>query len=165
LKIKIIVVGAMLLLPVGVIPESAAAQQAKDVVGSWAHVSNVNTAADGKKSDLFGANPKGQAIFTSDGRYSLMLQRAELPAIAANSRTQGTSDENRAIVSGMISLYGSYTIIDKVLIMKVEGSSYPNWVGTEQKRPIVLIGTDEIQLINASGSSGGRNEVGFKRIK
>lgn len=144
---------------------SAAAQDAKDLVGSWSHFSNVNTAADGTKSDLFGTNPKGQAMFGSDGRFSIMFHRAEMPKVAANNRTQGTPEENKAIVSGMIALYGTYTVADKVLIMKVEGSSFPNWVGTEQRRPISSFAADEMQIINMGGSAGGRNDQILKRIK
>jgi hypothetical protein len=158
--IALIAVGfsAMLSLP-------AAAQTAKDVVGTWAHVLNENTAADGAKSNPFGANPKGQAIFSSDGRYSIMFHRAEMPKIAANNRAQGTAEENKAIVGGMIALYGSYTVVDKTIVMTVEGSSYPNWVGTEQRRPISTFSADEIKIINMGGSAGGRNDLVLKRIK
>ena len=53
---------AATLLPLagfGLTATSATAQEAKDIVGAWAHVSNVNTAPDGTKSDLYGPNPKG----------------------------------------------------------------------------------------------------------
>src|SRR3954452_20877447 len=39
------------LIGFGLTAPSASAQEAKDIVGSWAHVSNINTAADGTKSD------------------------------------------------------------------------------------------------------------------
>jgi hypothetical protein len=42
---------------------AAQAQTAKDLVGTWQHVANVNTAVDGKKTDAFGPNPKGMTIF------------------------------------------------------------------------------------------------------
>jgi hypothetical protein len=144
---------------------AASAQEAKDIVGAWAHVSNINTAADGTKSDLFGANPKGQALFSSDGRYSIMFHRSEMPKIAANNRTQGTAEENKAIVAGMISLYGSYTVSGKEIILKVEGSSFPNWVGTEQRRPVSSFNADEMHWVNMGGSAGGRNDLILKRIK
>jgi hypothetical protein len=143
----------------------ANAQEMKDVVGAWAHVSNVNTATDGAKSDLFGPNPKGQAVYGPDGRFAIMFHRADMPKIAANSRTKGTPEENQAIVGGMISLYGSYTVVDKAIVMKVEGSSYPNWVGSEQRRPISMPTKDEIHMINMGGSAGGRNDLVLKRIK
>ena len=158
--IRAIVLSALL---VGTV--AANAQEMKDVVGAWAHVSNVNTAADGAKSDLFGPNPKGQAMYGADGRFAIMFHRAELPKIAANSRTKGTPEENQAIVGGMISLYGSYTVVNKEIVMKVEGASYPNWVGTEQRRPITMPSKDEIHMINMGGSAGGRNDLVLKRIK
>ena len=65
----------------------------------------------------------------------------------------------------MIALYGSYTVVNKEIVMKVEGSSYPNWVGTEQRRPISMPNADEIQMINMGGSAGGRNDLILKRIK
>jgi hypothetical protein len=141
------------------------AQEAKDLVGSWAHVSNINTAADGKKSNLYGDKPSGQAMFGADGRYSIFFHSSDMPKIAANNRTQGTADENKAIVSGMVALYGSYTVVNKELILKVEGSSYPNWVGTEQRRPISSFTQDEMHQVNMGGSSGGRNDLILKRIK
>jgi hypothetical protein len=153
-----------LALFVGICP-AAFSQEAKDLVGTWAQVSNVNTAADGTKSDLFGANPKGQAIYGSDGRFALILHRAELPKFASNNRAQGTPEENKAVVSGMIALYGSYTVANKEIVMKVEGSSFPNWVGTEQRRPISSLSGDELKIINRGGSSGGQNELVFRRIK
>lgn len=157
---RAIILSALLIGTVG-----AHAQEMKDVVGAWAHVSNVNTAADGKKSDLFGPNPKGQAMYGADGRFAIMFHRAELPKIAANSRTKGTAEENQTIMAGMISLYGSYTVVNKEIVMKVEGASFPNWVGTEQRRPITMPNKDEIYMINMGGSSGGRNDLVLKRVK
>jgi hypothetical protein len=104
-------------------------------------------------------------MFSSDGRFSIMFHRAEMPKIAANNRNQGTPEENKAIVSGMISLYGSYTVANKELIMKVEGSSYPNWVGTEQRRPLPSVTAEEIHMVNMGGSAGGRNDLILKKIK
>jgi hypothetical protein len=45
----------------------ATAQSASDLVGTWQFVSAVNTAKDGTKSEVFGANPKGMMIFGPDG--------------------------------------------------------------------------------------------------
>ena len=48
--------------------------------------------------------------------------------------------------------------------MKVEGSTYPNWSGTEQKRDIVSVASDELKWTLA-GSRGGTSELVWKRIK
>ena len=56
-------------------------------------------------------------------------------------------------------------MVNKEIILKVEGSSFPNWVGTEQRRPIAALSSDEFMIINPGGSTGGRNEITFRRIK
>lgn len=65
----------------------------------------------------------------------------------------------------MIALYGSYTVANKEVILKVDGPSYPNWVGTEQRRPLASFTQDEIQMVNMAGSAGGRNDLLLKRTK
>ena len=98
----------------------AHSQTAKDLVGAWQHVANVNTAADGKKSDAYGANPKGIAIFSADGHFAIIVLRNDLPKIAANNRSQATAEESLAIVRGSNALYGTYSVADKVIDMKIE---------------------------------------------
>ena len=57
----------------------AAAQSAKSLVGSWTLVSTDTVDASGKKTPIFGANPRGTLIFTPDGHYSLFIARTTLP--------------------------------------------------------------------------------------
>jgi hypothetical protein len=145
-------------------PGLSVAQTAQDLVGTWAHIENVNLSKDGARTDTFGPNPKGSAIFTSNGRFSFYFHRADLPKFAGNNRAQGTAEENRAIVAGGIALYGTYTVAEKVLLLKVEGSTFPNWIDTDQKRPIAAFSGSEFTILNAGGSAGGQNTVRFKRI-
>lgn len=167
MKRRILIAAATLLSILSFDPtsRSAAAQDAKDIVGTWAHVANVNTAADGTKSDTFGPNPKGQAIFGDDGRFSYIFHRADLPKFAANNRAQGTPEENKAVVAGLTAAYGTYTLADKEIIFKIEGSSFPNWVGTEQRRPIIALTADELKYTIPVQSAGGRSEVTLRRMK
>jgi hypothetical protein len=142
------------------------AQTAKDLVGTWQHVANVNIAVDGKKTDTFGPNPMGMAIFSADGHFMITNLRNDLPKIAANSRVQGTADENAAIVRGSIALYGTYSVADKVVNLKIEASTYPNWSNTESKRNILFYNGDEMKW-NLAASIGGQSqsEVTWKRMK
>lgn len=139
-------------------------QTAKDLVGTWQPVANVNTAADGKKTDAYGPNPKGMAIFSPDGHFMIVILRNDLPKIAANSRVQGTADENAAIVRGSIALYGTYSVANKVLDLKIDQSTYPNWSGTESARNILSFNADEMKW-SLAASMGGQNEVTWKRMK
>jgi hypothetical protein len=106
-------------------------------------------------------------ILTSNGRVILVITRADLPKFASNNRTTGTPEENKAAVAGSIGYFGTYAVneADKTLVMHVEGSTYPNWAGTDQKRTIELSG-DELKFINQNPSMGqGTVTVTWKRVK
>ena len=143
-----------------------AGPDAKKLVGTWTLVSNVATDASGKKEEVYGANPKGQAIFTANGRYAITITKADLPKVAANNRLKATADENKAITGGLIAHFGSYTVDekDKSFTLNVASSSFPNWNGTTQKRPFSVSG-DELKWHTPAASAGGSNDLVWKRVK
>ena len=152
-------------LMIGVaLPAPATAQTAKDLVGTWTNVSNVNIRTDGSRVDVFGPKGTGLAIFDGSGRFAIVNINPETPKFASNNRAQGTPEENKAAVVGGIALYGSYTVADKVINFKVEGSTYPNWTGTEQKRNVSAFTPDQFTW-SLPASIGGTAEVTWKRIK
>jgi hypothetical protein len=139
---------------------AALAQSAKSLVGAWTLV-NVG--------DTYGKNPKGSLIFDARGRYSIAITRSDLPKFASNSRIKGTPEENKAVVMGSISHFGRYEVKDKMLILRIESSTYPNWNGTSQERPFTLA-KDELKYKVAAPSAGpsapgAANEVVWKRAK
>jgi hypothetical protein len=141
------------------------AQTAKDVVGTWTVVSNV-TDQGGKKTEPYGANPKGIMVLDANGRYVLTVARPALPKFASNNRTTGTAEENSAVIQGSISHFGTYSVseADKTINFRIETSTFPNWDGTEQKRSFTLTG-DELKYTIATGSGGGTVLVVWKRAK
>jgi hypothetical protein len=143
---------------------SAMAQTAKDLVGTWSNVSNVTLHPDGKRTDNFGPKGSGMLILGADGRFVVLNINPETPKFASNNRAQGTPEENKAAVLGAIGLFGTYALDGKVIRMKVEGSTYPNWTGTEQTRNIVSFSADEFKW-TVAGSLGGTGELVWKRIK
>src|SRR6266436_3359682 len=70
----------------------------EQLVGAWAFVSADSVRNDGSKVEVFGSNPKGTLIFTSDGHFALVQMRADLPKLTSNSRDRGTPEENKAVV-------------------------------------------------------------------
>jgi hypothetical protein len=160
------ITASLLLISLALFTGNAAAQGAKNLVGTWTIVSTNTVDAAGKTSPTFGPNPRGSLIFTSDGRYSLTFARASLPKFTAGSRDKGTADENRAVVAGSLSHFGKYTVDekDKSLTFHVETSTYPNWDGTSQKRPFTVSG-DELKYTTAAASGGGSAEVVWRRNK
>jgi hypothetical protein len=139
----------------------------EQIVGTWTYVSAETIATDGKKTPTFGPNPAGQVIFGSDGRFVSLVVRNDIPKFAGNARTVGTAEENKAAVQGGIATFGRYTIneADHTLILNIERSSYPNWNGTEQKRPLTIAGDELKYTVPVASGGGGRGEVVLKRAK
>jgi hypothetical protein len=143
---------------------AAHTQTAKDLVGTWQMSANVNTAADGTKSDAYGPHGIGSAIFESNGRFAIVIINPDVPKFTSNNRAQGTPDENKAVVTGSLAYFGTYSIADKVVTMKVDGSTYPNSRGTDEKLTIISLTGDDLKWALAV-SQGGQNQSTWKRIK
>ena len=114
---------------------------------------------------MFGANGKSVIIFDSNGRYASVTLTANLPKFASGNRNTGTPEENKAVVQGSIAHFGAYSVADKVITLKVEGSTWPHWTGTDQKRNVISFTSDEIKWTVLPASIGGTAEVGWKRVK
>jgi len=162
---RVLRLGAMTALGLALLTGNVAAQTAKDLVGTWKPVSVTVTGPDGRKTEPFGPNPNSILTFDANGRFVLVNTRPDLPKFASNNRMQGTAEENKAVVQGSIAYFGTYSVVDKVIIEKVEGGTWPNWVGTEQKRPIISLTGDEMKLSTPAASIGGTAENTYKRIK
>jgi hypothetical protein len=117
----------------------------EQLVGSWILSS----------ADLYGTNPKGSYMFDSNGRFSAILMRNDLPKYTSNSRTQGTPVEYKGTVDGSIAYFGTYSVNGTDLDLHVEGSTFANWTGTVQKRTNVSVVGDELRY-NVPAPSDGR---------
>ena len=149
-------------------PAGAMSQQKslKDQLsGTWAYVSSTAKAPDG--GPFWGASPKGLMIFTENGRFSWQVFRSDRPKFASNNRLQGTSDENKATLQGSLAYFGTYSVneADKSITTHVEGSTYPNSEGEDQKRIITLLTEDELRYENPVTTRGDRIEAVWKRVK
>ena len=145
---------------------SAFGQGSKELVGSWTLIS-AKVEQRGQIVEPFGSSPKGILTFDRNGRFSMVVTRSDLPKIASNNRAAGTQEENKAVVQGSIAYFGTYSVRepDRLFVVHVEGSTFPNWVGTDQKR-IFSIAGDELKYTNSDRSSGeGTALVIWKRLK
>jgi len=162
---------SLLTLGVVLFAGHAVAQQMsmkEQLVGTWTLVSATSVSSDGSRVDVFGPNPKGTLIYTSDGHFALVQMRADLPKLASNNRAQGTPDENKAVVSGSIAYFGTYSVneAEKVIALQLEGSTFANLTGRgEQKRIVTSLSADDLKFANPRTPSGATLEVGWKRAK
>jgi hypothetical protein len=148
---------AITALGLAMLPGNAVAQLAKDVVGSWTIVS---------AGDAYGPTPKGSLIFEPNGRFSVHLMRHDLPKYASNNRTQGTAGEYKATVEGSLAYFGTYSVSGTDLNLHIEGSTFPNWIGMDQKRINLSVSGDELKYTQPNPSGGGAAaQLVWKRAK
>ena len=136
------------------------------IVGTWMLVSAHDTQKDGSDINRWGATPKGSLMFDANGRYMLIISRSDISKFAGKSVNDGSPEENKAVVQGLIASFGSYTVSEPNKIMThVEGSSFPNLNGIDQIRIIRTLTADELVYDNPTSSTGAASHVVWKRIK
>ena len=166
---SILSLSTMAAVALALLPGSAVSQQKTlndQLLGTWIFVDSTGKRPDGSPS--WGQNPKGLTVFESNGRYSSVIIRSDIPKYASNSRLNTTPAEDKATVQGSIATVGTYTVneADRSYTIQVEGSSFPNWNGTAQTRTVASISADELRINNPSPSIGGpATQLVYRRAK
>jgi hypothetical protein len=123
-------------------------QSLKDqLVGTWTLLSWEQKKSDGTKIERYGAAPKGVAFFDVDRHYIITVMRSDRTKYASNALWQGTPEKNKETADGTVTYFGTYSIneAEGSIAIQVEGSSFPNWNGTQQKRFVAVAG-DQLTL-------------------
>ncbi|MGN7918223.1 lipocalin-like domain-containing protein [Lysobacter sp. 22409] len=112
--------------------------------GTWTLVAADKLLPDGKTTRDYGESPKGRLVVDTKGRYSLQIFKSERLRFASESKADGSADEFKSAVMGSSTHYGTMAIDDRagLLAFSIEGSSFPNWEGTTQKRQYKLDGAE-----------------------
>jgi Lipocalin-like domain len=160
---------ALLCLAVGLSASDSIAQQKslkEQLVGTWTLVSSDQVRPDGSKLKQFGDNPKGINVFDANGRFFVMVASADNLQIASNWRSQTKSEADGLIVES-IAYYGTYTVNEEVSVISLhlDASTFPNQIGTDQKRTITSLTADELKYSSPAAISGVRVHQEWKRAK
>jgi Lipocalin-like domain len=169
-RLTILSIAAITALGLVFLTGSALAQQTslkEQLIGTWTFVSAVETSKDGAKSDRWGPNPKGLIIFEANGRYSFMISRSDIAKFAANNVNQGTAEENKAVVQGIIANIGTWSVDEasKTITTTIEAGSFPNLNGNSQKRIISSLTAEELKYTNPASTTGTVAEAVWRRAK
>lgn len=116
-----------------------AQERASPLQGTWTLVAADKLLPSGEQTRDYGAAPKGRLVVDAQGRYSLQIFKSERLRFAAD-KTAGTSDEFASAVLGSSTHYGKVAVdvAHGELVFEIEGSSFPNWEGSVQKRAFTL---------------------------
>ena len=153
------------------LPGSALSQQKslkEKLVGTWLQVSIDVVSADGTRRPLYGENPKGIVIYTSDGYFALMQARIDLPKLASGRPATATVEEAKAVVAGSIAYFGRYSLDEtsNVLSVDIQASTFANQVGDPtEKRTITSLTERELKFTKLGVLPDTRLEVIFKRAR
>jgi hypothetical protein len=169
-KAHIITWSTIAALALALLPSAAVSQEAslkQQLIGAWTLVSIIATDKAGNKSDRRGPNPKGLLIFDASGKFSILTSRAELPNFAINNVNQGTAEENKAVMTGMIANVGTWTVDEKTktITTHIDAGSFPNLNGKTQTRVISSLTADELRYVNGASVSGTVDEATWRRAK
>ena len=105
--------------------------------GTWKLVSWKIKRVNGDLIDSpLGPNALGCIMYDPGGQVGVALMRPDRPNFASNHLTEATPAEIKSGFEGYISYCGSYEVNEqeRFVIHRLQLSSFPNWVGTEQKR-------------------------------
>ena len=141
--------------------------QKDQLLGTWRLLIDDRVNPDGTQTPNFGPNPNGLLMLDGNGHYSLVIARSNLPKFKSNSRAEGTADENKAVVGGTIAHFGTYAVDEAghTLTLHIEGSTYPNWEATLQKRQFAVLSPEDLKWETSDASGGGSALLYWKRAK
>jgi hypothetical protein len=159
---------ALLCLAVGLSASDSLAQQKslkEQLVGTWNLVSSDQVMPDRSRLKPFGADPNGINVFDANGRFFLMVASADNSKIASRDLSKANPEDVGGLIVESIAYYGTYTVneAERYAILHLEASTFPNQIGTDQKRTITSLTADELKYSYPAAMPGAEVHQIWKR--
>jgi hypothetical protein len=96
-----------------------------------------------------------------------LIASADDSKIASNNPNKTNSEKGGGLIPESMAYYGTYTVneAEKVIMLHLEASTFPNLVGTDQKRIIISLGADELEYTNPVAMRGLQVHQVWKRAE
>jgi hypothetical protein len=135
---------------------------ADGLVGSWRLVSFETRSSGGEVSYPFGPDAGGVLTYTSEGRVSATVWRADRRRFARDDQQQGTPDECADAVRSYVAYVGTYEVdrLAATVTHHLEQSIFPNWNGTAQVRHYTFDDDGRLELTTPPTRFGEAHVVG-----
>jgi Lipocalin-like domain len=111
------------------------------LVGTYRVVAMEHSTDDGEVGRPFGDEPRGVIVYTAEHYMIAVLMRADRPRFAAGDILGGTESERAAAFATANAFAGRWELVDEEIVHHLEVTTFPNWVGTQQRRRFDLTDT------------------------
>ena len=137
----------------------------KAFLGSWGLVSYEQVLASGEVSRPFGNSPSGSLLYQADGHMSAQVSTGSLLRFASDDPFELTAEEAREAWQRYFGYWGTFKVCteENLVVHHVEGSSFSNWIGTEQVRHFRFEGAERL-ILETDLSSGHFTLIWQRRI-
>jgi hypothetical protein len=133
-------------------------------LGSWGLVSFEQLLPSGDVLKPFGDSPSGVLLYQSDGHMSAHVSIGSPAKLASDNPDRASAAEAAEAWRRYFGYWGSFKVYAEkgIVVHRVEGCSFPNWIGTEQVRHFRFDGAD--RLILETPSPSGDTTVVWRRL-
>lgn len=123
-------------------------QPVPEFTGTWTLVSWTAELPNGEVVHPFGEEATGLLVYGRSGRMSVQIMRADRPRFGTVDPMSGSAEEKQIAYDGYLAYWGTYEARrkDGTVIHVLQGSLFPDWVGTEQGREFEFAGDDRLTL-------------------
>lgn len=148
---------------------SRAEELASSLLGTWHLVSYKVERSDGSVADLYGPSPLGVLVYDATGHMSVHLLKTDLPKCGTIDRRKCPDEQARLAFDNYAGYWGRYQVkaSENAVFHYVDGASWPDYIGTSQKRFVAVSG-DRLTITTPPLQIGGVESVGvlvWTRIK
>ena len=139
-------------------------------IGTWKIVSVEERRANGEVVEpRYGARPSGYIMYDATGHVAVQIMKPGRPRFASDDAAQATAAEAKSAFDGYGAYFGTYEVneAEGYVVHHVEGSVFPNYVGSDQKRGFEL-SADQLILKPPPRQVGGEQHttrVTWQRVK
>ncbi len=129
--------------------------------GAWRLISAEFRTEEGEVTYLLGREAIGQIMYDGKRNMSAQLGKAGQPRFASNDWLKGTPEETKSAFEGYRCYFGTYEVDEenKTVTHHVQGSLFPNWIGTDNVRYYEFSGNC-LTLRTVPMVTGGKKMVG-----
>ena len=111
------------------------------LIGTYRVLAMEHYADDGEVGRPFGDDPRGLIVYTAERYMTAVLMRSDRPRFEAGDVLGGTDAERAAAFQTANAFAGRWELVGDEVVHHLEVTTFPNWVGTEQRRRFELSDT------------------------